>query len=204
MPLARGWRVTAVEESRPSIEVMRSRFVGNDKFEAVYDPDGSLSILDDRRFSVVFIASVLHHIPDYLETLGNIVENHLEPNGTLITVQDPLWYPGQPRLTTAFGKVAYASWRITKAGALQGIKNRLRRSRGKYDESNPADMVEYHVVRQGVDQNAIERLLAPKFESVAIETYWSTQSHIWQQIGERAHLTNTFAVYAVGLLTRSP
>jgi hypothetical protein len=64
-------------------------------------------------------------------------------------------------------------------------------------------MVEYHVVRDGVDQDSIKRLLQPRFESVTLASYWSTHAPIWQSLGERLGLRNTFAVQAHGHLTDS-
>jgi hypothetical protein len=57
-------------------------------------------------------------------------------------------------------------------------------------------MVEYHVVRDGVDEQAIVDLLAPMFERVELFTYWSTQSRAAQAIGRRLGLVNTFGVAA--------
>jgi len=57
-------------------------------------------------------------------------------------------------------------------------------------------MVEYHVVRDGVDQDAIARLLAPRFASVDVTRYWSSHASVFQRAGERLGMSNTFAVRA--------
>jgi hypothetical protein len=57
-------------------------------------------------------------------------------------------------------------------------------------------MVEFHVVRQGVDDKAIEELLAPLFEEIAVSHYWSTQSGLLQRLGDRFFPPNTFGIAA--------
>lgn len=197
-PLAYGWNVAAVEESRPSIAAMQRRFASNPKFETIFDRDGCLSGLGARKFSVIMFASVLHHIPDYQRAIDRAVENHLEPGGVLLTFQDPLWYPDQPRHTKFVGRVSYLSWRITQGHLKRGLASQLRRARGTHDFSNPSDMVEYHVVRQGVNHNELTAQLQLKFESVKVLPYWATQSLTWQYLGKRLRLTNMFAIRAQG------
>jgi uncharacterized protein YheU (UPF0270 family) len=97
----------------------------------------------------------------------------------------------------------YLSWRVTRGGFLRGLASRARRLRNDLHPDEPADMVEYHVVRDGVDQDSIERLLQPHFENVTVRTYWSTHAAIWQSVGQRLGLRNTFAVQARGHLAES-
>lgn len=194
--LATGASVTGTEMSRSSIHMLKARFGSNPAFEAVFDPDGSLASLGDRRFAVILYASVLHHIPDYLTAVANACDRHLAPGGTLLTLQDPLWYASLPRGFHAASEATYLSWRLTRGDFLQGLASRVRRTRNDLRADEPGDMVEYHVVRDGVDQNSVERLLEPRFEQVTVTTYWSTQAAIWQSVGERLGLRNTFAVQA--------
>lgn len=77
-----------------------------------------------------------------------------------------------------------------------------RRLRGILDESNPADMVEYHVVRNGVDEEALLKLLRLRFETVEIVRYWSTQGGVPQAIGARLLPPNTFAIIASSRLAQ--
>ena len=194
--LAYGCSVTATEMSRPSLARLRERFGSNPRFSAVFDPDGSLDVLGGQRFSVVLCSSVLHHIPDYLGLLDVVLMKHLSSGGSLIAVQDPLWYPSLSKADLYLGRLAYLSWRLTRKGYAQGARTLIRRVRGVVDESNPSDMVEYHVVRSGVDQKGISALLAGRFETVRVLRYWSTQAALWQRIGESLGRANTFAVVA--------
>lgn len=195
--LASGCSVTATEMSRPSVARLGERYGRNAKFAALFDPDGSLAVLGEQRFSLIMCVSVLHHIPDYVTFLTGPALGHLKTGGTLLSIQDPLWYPRMKRLDLGLTKVAYFSWRMTQRNYLQGARTRLRRLRC-LDERNPLDMVEYHVVRSGVDEDAVVRALTPRFDRVSLIPYWSTQSGLWQGMGESIGRTNTFALVAKG------
>lgn len=194
--LAAGASVTASEMSRHSIERLQQRFGANARFDAAFDGDGTLNSIGARKYALILYASVLHHIPDYITALTTACDRHLHPGGTLLTFQDPLWYaslrPGVRRASDAM----YLSWRVTRGNLLRGLASRGRRMRNDLNVDEPSDMVEYHVVRHGVDQDAIARLLRPRFASCEVTQYWSTHASIWQRAGERLDLRNTFAVRA--------
>lgn len=194
--LAAGAKVTATEMSRDSLAALQSRFRTNPAFEAVFDPEGSLDDLDGRRYAIVLYASVLHHIPDYLAALSNACDHHLMPGGTLMTIQDPMWYPSLRRGVRSTSEVMYLTWRLTRGDLLRGIRSRSRRMRHELRTDEPSDMVEYHAVRNGVSQDDIARLLSARFEHVAVTQYWSAHAPIWQRTGQRLGLRNTFAVRA--------
>ena len=193
--LAYGCAVTASEMSRPSLDVLRARYGSNERFSAVLDEDGSLRSLGEKMFSLVLFASVLHHIPDY-ESAINTAASRLLPGGALVTFQDPLWYPTLRRADRFLSQVAYLWWRLGQGNYMRGVRTRLRWLRGIYDERNPSDMVEYHVVRRGVNQDRVLEVLSERFRKVALIRYWSTQSSIWQRIGEAVGAKNTFGVVA--------
>lgn len=194
--LAYGCSVTATEMSRASIQRLQRRYGLNPAFESLFDPDGSLSVLEDRRFTMVVFASVLHHIPDYVSALDTVCTNHLQAGGTLVCFQDPLWYPTVPRSTRALTAASYLTWRLTQGNYTRGVKTRLRRLRGIYDESDVSDMVEYHAVRHGVNEQAVKEALDPLFARVALTKYWSTQPRAGQWLGSALGATNTFAIEA--------
>ena len=79
---------------------------------------------------------------------------------------------------------------------------RIRRRRGVYNES-PSDLVEYHVVREGVDEEAIFDLLRPRFVAARVFAYWSTQSPMLQALGQRSRLKTNFGVIATGCLAEN-
>ncbi len=196
--LALGCDITGTEMSRHSVSVMNSRFGSNDRFRALHDPDGDLGCLEGRRFDAVVFASVLHHIPDYLAAVDHAVEAHLRPGGALISIQDPLWYPRMSPTSLRLTNAAYLSWRIGRGNIARGLKTRLRRRFQGLSEEAPGDAVEYHVVRDGVDEEAIVDQLRARFESVNLLTYWSSQGVVQQRLGERLGMVNTFAIFAAG------
>lgn len=82
--------------------------------------------------------------------------------------QDPLWYPRRGRFNPSADKLAYMAWRVTQGDIKTGVSSHWRRIRRIYDESNPSDMIEYHVVRDGVDELAIMRLGERFFSQLAV------------------------------------
>ncbi len=61
-------------------------------------------------------------------------------------------------------------------------------------------MVEYHVVRQGVNHREIVVRLKPRFERVELVAYWSCVSPAFQRLGEVLDIANSFALWAEGYL----
>jgi trans-aconitate methyltransferase len=191
---AAGAEVEVTEMSMPSVGVLRHRFRHHPKVTVVYDRDGEAARNGGPLGAAVCI-SVLHHIPDYLETVKRLVER-IVPGGAFLSVQDPLWYPRRSRISMSFDRNAYLLWRLGQGEFRRGLATRARRLRGVYDDTNEADMVEYHVVRDGVDEQALQTLLAPAFEEVELQRYWSTQSGLLQTVGERFGPPNTFGIVA--------
>jgi SAM-dependent methyltransferase len=194
--LAYGCDVTAVEMSRPSLDHLNKRFGHNPGFAGVYDPDAGLRGVG-AGYSLILCVSVLHHIPDYMATISKLVEK-LALGGTLITLQDPLWYPRADRRARYLNSAGYALWRLQQGNIVHSLGNRIRRMSRTYDDQNPADMVEYHVVRQGVNEEEIIADLRGQFGDVRLIKYWTNQSALFQAIGERTQFDNTFGVIARG------
>lgn len=195
--LAAGATVTVTEMSRASADLLRGRFAHNPAARVVFDETGELNDLRDEQFDIVLCASVLHHIPDYLGAIKSWMPL-TAPGGAFLSFQDPLWYPRRTRASMAFDRGAYYAWRLGRGDFVEGLRSFVRRSRDAYDESNPRDMVEYHVMRDGCDEQAIAELLGEYFERVAVLPYWSTQSRALQRVGERVKARSTFAVRAIG------
>jgi SAM-dependent methyltransferase len=192
--LAAGCNVTAIEMSRASLDLLCKRFETNDAFRGVLSPDGSIQDTDTN-YSMLLCASVLHHIPDYLPFLETAV-SRIVPGGTLLCLQDPLFYERVPTRTRGFERVAYGAWRVRQGNLRQAFATWRRRRRGVLDEQILADMVEYHVVRNGVDEEAVERQLSMNFKCTEVVRYWSAHLSLGQIVGERLGLENTFAVIA--------
>ena len=197
--VAAGAEVTVTEASAASAEHLRRAFADSGRVEVRYDQTGEEILAEDRTWDLAVITAVLHHIPDYLgflDRLGSLIA----PGGGIFTVQDPTYYPRRSRLTHRADRGAYLAWRVFQGDYGRGLRTRLRRLRGVYDEQEPSDLVEYHVVREGVDELAIRELLAARFADVEVFTYWSTQAPALQRLGERVGLVSNFGVQASGRL----
>ena len=64
-------------------------------------------MLGDSRFDLILYSSVLHHIPDYLGHIDAAAAGHLKPGGSLVSIQDPLWYPRVPKTSRSLTEAFY-------------------------------------------------------------------------------------------------
>ena len=201
--VAAGADVTVTEMSAPSADFLRTRFAGVPEVKVVHDPDAAYGppLVEEGCELVVFI-SVLHHIPDYLATVRSLVER-LPEGAAFYSTQDPLWYADRSRASLAASRASYLVWRVRQGDLRRGVSTTWRRLRGVHDPGNPADMVEYHVVRDGVDEKALGDLLRAFFADVRVTSYWATQSPALQRVGERARLRSDFSIRATGRLGTS-
>ncbi|MEB3980329.1 class I SAM-dependent methyltransferase [Mycobacterium sp. 663a-19] len=196
--LGAGGTPTVTEMSKASFEFLEHKFAGQHNVTVIYDANGSAPLRVGSQFDVILLISVIHHIPDYIEAVTSLCDRVLRPGGAMVTFQDPLWYPRQTRTARVLSWGSYFAWRATQGEIKRGLKTRWRRLRGVYDESEPSDVVEYHVVRQGVDELALVDLLRERFDNVEIDRYFSTQSALLQAIGAKFFPDNTFGIVASG------
>jgi SAM-dependent methyltransferase len=190
---ATGAEVTVTEMSRPSLDLLERRFAWNKKVTLLYDPDGERVFAEPATFDLVLCVSVLHHIPDYLGFVDRVCDR-IDEGGAFASFQDPIWYPRRSRLNLGADRWAYYAWRVGQRNLWHGAATRVRRARGVLDETNAADMAEYHVVRQGVDDEALADLLRGKFDDVDVWRYWSTQLPALQAVGSRTGARTTFGL----------
>lgn len=195
--LAAGAHVTLTEASQASAGRLKDKYHGNAQIAVLYDESGEESLELPGPWDLVIVVSVLHHIPDYLSFVSRLAAN-VRAGGSFYSVQDPLWYPRMKPFEHRVHFAAYFSWRVFQGGLRQGLATRWRRLRGIYDESKPADLIEYHVVRQGVDEEALCRMLEKYFEQANLFTYWSTQSSVLQALGEKTAIRTNFGISAIG------
>ncbi len=192
--VAIGAQVEVTEMSAPSARVLHDRFRHNSRVQVVLDQDGG-STARGGPVDIVVCLSVLHHIPDYLSAVRYYVEQ-IAPGGAFVSFQDPLWYARRSRLSRLVERVAYLMWRLTQGEFRRGLATVGRRLRGELDEMKISDMVEYHVVRAGVDEVALQELLRAHFAAVRLVTYWSTQADWIQALGSRFGPPTTFGLIA--------
>jgi SAM-dependent methyltransferase len=196
--LAAGARVTVTEMSQSAAEYLQRKFADNPLVTIVYDKDGEEAFRRQHQYDVVLFISVLHHIPDYLGVVHRMTDELVRPGGAIVAYQDPLWYARQSRVAMVASWASYFAWRIMQGELKRGLGTRWRRLRGQLDESKAADMVEYHVVRDGVDDKALTTMLAKDFDEVEVDAYWSTISPALQTFGTGRFPPNTFGIVAVG------
>ncbi len=134
-------------------------------------------------------------MPDYLETLQGL-DRILSPGGYFFSFQDPLRYDSLRRFDLLYSQFSYYAWRVFRGDVAGGLKRWVRRKRGIYLADCHYDNVEYHVGRNGVDQVAIENLFHRLEYGCEIVAYFSTQNRLFQFLGEKFGLKNTFAVVA--------
>ena len=194
-----GARVTAVDISESQLTSLKAKCAKYaDNFETycgnVFDAI-RLAQQSGKQYDVIVANSFLHHIPDYL-SLIRLSIGILSPYGQFFSFQDPLRYDSVGLFGMKFSTIAYLSWRVFRGDVIGGLKRRIRRNRGIYLDNCPQDNAEYHVMRGGVDQEAIYELFKQSGFECEILRYFSTQSFIWQFMGTTLGIKNTFAIVA--------
>ena len=150
---------------------------------------------ENSQFDIVCASSFLHHIPDYLR-LCQCAAPLVRRGGVFFTFQDPLRYDTLGRAIYAFDRMSYFWWRLFQGNYVRGIKTRIRRLTGNFRDDLAEDTAEYHVVRNGVDQLALKQIFDSAGFDCSIRAYWSTQSTLFQHLGKKLKLANTFAIIA--------
>jgi SAM-dependent methyltransferase len=195
--LEEGARVTAVDDSENQLEALRQRtFRFRERLEISQQrADAALRDLAAERFDVVAAVSFLHHVPDYLAFTRDAA-TLVAPGGVFLSFQDPLLYRTLSWPTLMLTRIAYDAWRVTKGDVAGGVSRRLRRRRGVWDHSCPQDVIEYHATREGVDLDAVVSELELLGFDCRVERYFSTQSRVFQRVGELGRMKNTFSIVA--------
>ncbi|MEU5695933.1 methyltransferase domain-containing protein [Actinosynnema sp. NPDC020468] len=192
--VALGARVEVTEMSRASADVLASRYRHNPAVTVVHDESGRAGLAGPP-VDVVVCVSVLHHIPDYLGAVRGFLAR-VRPGGAFVSFQDPLFYPRQSRAARLADRGSYLAWRVGQGELARGLRTVGRRLAGRYEDDNPSDTVEYHVVRQGVDEHALLSVARARFARAEVLPYWSTQSSVLQVLGGKSFPPNTFGLVA--------
>jgi 2-polyprenyl-3-methyl-5-hydroxy-6-metoxy-1,4-benzoquinol methylase len=191
-------RLTAVDSSEPMLHglVEKAHAYGLEPTVVAAD---ALEFLEsrDEQFDVITHVSMVHHVPDYLHLLQRSA-TRVGAGGSLLTFQDPLRYDRMAFPNHLIDRASYFAWRLGQGNLKRGLRTRWRRLRGVYSEAEVVDFEDYHVVRAGVDSDAIADLLRPAFEAVEVVCYWSTYNRLLQSVGERLGLVSSFGVLASG------
>jgi hypothetical protein len=140
---------------------------------------------------IIAFNSFLHHIPDYISLIKKAI-GHLSEKGVIFTFQDPIYYSTLSKFQLNFSKIAYFSWRITQGDIYKGINRRRNRNKGNFND--PKNDIEYHVVRDGVNQDEIINTLNDLGFKTEYYPYFSTQSRIFQWVGRILKIKNSFGI----------
>jgi SAM-dependent methyltransferase len=198
-----GAQVTAVDVSSQQLDTLAEKCKSHQDRLDVRCEDVSDTLRDSTdTFDIITLNSFLHHVPDYLSLIDKCLSK-LEPNGFLFTFQDPLRYDTVNFATRFFTDVGYFFWRLSggaEGDVIGGIGRRLRRRRGVYHDDCRHDNTEYHIVRNGVDQIAIENLLKDRGFNFKFVPYYSSHNTLFQPVGTAIGFKNLFSVIA----TRGP
>jgi SAM-dependent methyltransferase len=194
-----GAKVVAVDISSRQMEELRNKCESySGMLETRCEDVNDTLTNSSEKYDIICANSFLHHVPDYLALISDAVAM-LSPFGQFFSFQDPLRYDSVSRFTRIFTDVAYASWRVSlgsRGDVIGGIRRRWRRKQGIYLEDCVEDNAEYHITRNGVDQDAIRELLERRGFDCEIVKYFSSQSRVFQPIGSRMGIKNMFAVIA--------
>lgn len=190
-----GATVTVTEASRASAAHLSATYAGRDDVEVFHDATGEGVFDRDQHVDGVVCAALLHHIPDYL-TFVRRLAGVTDAGGWFYSAADPTYYPRRGRLTNVADRGTYYAWRLAQGNVRRGLSTRWRRVRGEWSETEASDLVEYHVVRDGVDELALEAELGQWFDDVEVLPYWSTQSPFFQRLLAPAHIGSDFCLIA--------
>jgi SAM-dependent methyltransferase len=191
-----GARVTAVDISSSQLSALQTRCERfGDRLEVRCQDIADILKHEHAYYDIIVANSFLHHVPDYVSMIAQAIIL-LTSVGQFFSFQDPLRYDSVGKPTVVFSTLAYFSWRVFKGDVTGGLQRRLRRRRGIYLEDSVHDNAEYHVARNGVDQDAICRLFEDLNFDYNIVRYFSTQSRLFQPVGAALGLKNTFSVIA--------
>lgn len=191
-----GAKVVAVDISKNQLDKLKSKCENFGDMLEVRCEDINDTLKDKcEKYDIIVFNSFLHHVPDYMGMIRETTKL-LTQNGQIFSFQDPLLYDSVGKRTMIFSTMAYFCWRVFKGDVIGGIRRRKRRSRGVYFKDSVHDNTEYHVTRNGVDQDAIHGLFEDQEFDCNIISYFSTQSRLFQHLGDRMSMKNTFALIA--------
>ncbi len=194
-----GAHVTAVDISSNQLNELREKCRRHSDRLEVHCQDINETLQNPtQKYDIVAVNSFLHHIPDYLSLIDKCT-TLLNPHGIFFSFQDPLRYDSVALPSRVFTDIGYFLWRLSrgsKGDVIGGIRRRLRRRRGIYLEDCYSDNAEYHITRNGLDQNAIQSLLRERGFDCRLISYYSTQNSVFQPIGAALGLRNCFGLIA--------
>jgi 2-polyprenyl-3-methyl-5-hydroxy-6-metoxy-1,4-benzoquinol methylase len=131
-----GAHVTAVDGSVEQLKCLAQLGTGAERLTIRQQSVEEFLREDGEPYDIAVASSFLHHVPDYLSLVGDIMKR-IAPFGQILLFQDPLRYDTQNRFTRAFDIASYSFWRVSQPDLVGGVKRRLRRICGVCLEDCP-------------------------------------------------------------------
>lgn len=191
-----GAEVLAVDVSERQLEQLRATCAGLPGKLTIRCTDIDTILEECAQFDVIVANSLLHHIPDYLDLILRCIPR-ISDSGVFFSFQDPMWRASLSRRDATVSWVAYVLWRIFQGDVTAGIGRRLRRMAGIYSPDSLHDNVEYHAIRDGVNQDGIAQALICRGFMCETVRYCSLHSDKAQFFGEWLGIRNTFGMVAM-------
>ena len=194
--LERGCRVTAVDVAEEALNRLRARAGDHaERLETVACEGGEFlecCAADSRLFDIVLCRALLHHIPDYLGMIRQAIPV-IAPGGCFLTLAEPMRYDSVTKFERCYSQATYYTMRLFMGNYVRGLRTLLRRSRGELSSELAEDNVEYHAVRNGVDQEAIERTFVEAGFRCEITPYFGWANPVMRPIGRWLGVRSSFA-----------
>ncbi len=193
--LEAGAHVTAVDKSRERLDSLSRRCQAHSIKLRTWCGEAE-RILDEEQdtYDIVVAISFLHHVPEYVSLVEKAI-GAIRPCGQFLSFQDPLRYDSVGVPTLVFSRLGYFAWRVFQ-GDYVGSLRRWARRRIHHHNLSCAGDEDYHVLRNGVDQDALLTLLRKHGFTCRILRYFSSQGVLFQGVGAWLRLENTFAIIA--------
>jgi SAM-dependent methyltransferase len=173
-----GAAVTGVDLSHGMIARLRRKVAASPARPRLIVEDVDRYIAEcGESFHLVCACSFLHHVPDYLSTLGSAARL-VAPGGCLYVAHEPLTVAE----ADALGKVVeWLDFRWQRLEARTGIGGRTARDDPYYDRESLAD---YWAMNRGLDPGGIARVLRSAGLSPRITRYDSKRHRLMHLIAQ--------------------
>jgi 2-polyprenyl-3-methyl-5-hydroxy-6-metoxy-1,4-benzoquinol methylase len=173
--LTRGFEVDAVDISEEMIERLRAKqpeALASGKLHTVVQDADSFLKSQATSYDVITASSVLHHFPDYGETIKEMVA-HLKPGGSLVFFHEPS--SGKTSFIELF--LRRIDWKLSRLFLVsQEDLATMKQLNLQYE------MADYHVTH-GFDEHTVQATLkAAGLEVVALERYATAQTGLIRSI----------------------
>lgn len=178
-----GFSVTAVDISKEMLDVLRKKNVTG-QIRLVESDVDSFILKEDRKYDVVAFSTMLHHVPNYIETIKNVIQL-LNEGGILYIVHEPAKKKCSKSVFSFF-------WRTI--GKLDNVLSFIRAHlKGISIPSIDYTYADYH---ENLNSDLIIKILKENdLEVLIYKEYIAFKSRIFSTISNKL-LSNRLKIYA--------